>query len=320
MILVTGASGFMGRHIVAALHARGKAVRALDILPWPECPVPLIRGDITDNQVLQRAVQGVRAVIHLAAISNLWTRNRCDHDTVNAYPTGRLAAWARAVGAERFVYISSYATLLSADTPDPVTEAQDPPLDALAGSYPRAKRGGEALAARERAANFQVTTLLPAMPLGPGDISMTAPTRLVRDLAARRLPALLETRLNMIDVRDLAQAVITALDHPQPAHRYILGGHEVMLSQFAALIDPERQLPRVPYPLAYFTAMIEEGLVARLTGRPPAAPLTGVKLAHWARPLSSALAQRELGLHVRPLDETLADTLGWLRATGALPS
>lgn len=320
MILVTGASGFMGRHIVAALHARGDAVRALDILPWPECSAPLTLGDITDNQVLQRAVQGARVVIHMAAISNLWTPGRHDYDRVNAYPTGRLAAWARAVGAERFLYISSYATLLSANAPALVSEAEDPPLGALAGLYPRAKRGGEGLAARERDDRFSVTTLLPAMPLGPGDISMTSPTRLVRDLAARNLPALLETRLNILDVRDLVAAVLAAVDHPQPAHRYILGGNELMLTQLAATIDPDRRLPRVPYALAYLTALVEEGLVARFTGRAPTATVTGVKLAHWTRPLNSALAQRDLGLRVRPLEETLAETLAWLRATGVLPS
>lgn len=312
MILVTGASGFMGRHIVMALHARGDAVRGLDILPWPECPVPLMLGDITDNQVLQRAVQGVRSVIHLAAISSLWARKRNTFDQVNAYPTGRLAAWARAVGAERFLYISSYTTLLSAQAPALITEAEDPPLARLAGLYPRAKRGGEALAMREQDARFQVVTLLPAMPLGPGDISMTAPTTLVRNLASHRLPALMETRLNLVDVRDLARAIVSALDHPQPAPRYVLGGHELMLSALATRIAPQRRLPRVPYALAYATALIEEAVIARLTGRMPTATTTGVKLAHWARPLSSALAQRDLGLSVRPLEDTLADTLDWL--------
>lgn len=319
-ILVTGSSGFIGQHVVAELVAAGRAVRALDIAP-PIRPLPpaveFIQASVTDDAAVRAAVAGVGGVVHLAALSNLWSRHQALLLTTNAQATGRLAAAARTAGAGRLVYVSSYTTLIGEpqSNPEPIDGCRDPAPGTLAGCYPRAKRLGEALAMAEAGDGFDVVTVLPTMPLGPGDGNITAPTRLLLDLAHGRLPALLEALINIVDVRDLATSIVRTLDAGRAGARYLLGGHELPLTVFADLVAAAsgRQAPsvRVPYPVAYTVALVEEHVIARLTGRTPVTTIAGVKLARWARPMNDSLAREELGHASRPIEDSIRDALAW---------
>lgn len=323
MILVTGGAGFMGRHVVQTLLAEGRGARVLDLQPWPDAPpgVEVIQASIRNEVALNLALRGVEGVIHLAALSSLWTRHGRDFDLVNAEAAGALAAQAKAAGVKRFLYVSSHTTLISGKPGEDarLDETADPPPEQLLGPYPRAKRRGEALCLDARGGGLEVVVAIPTLPFGPGDVSRTAPTRLLIDLARGRLPALLETRLDLVDVRDLARSLVAALDRGRDGARYILGGHDVTMGAFSAAIaraTGRRPVAgRVNYGVALAAAAFEEALGA-VFGRAPGAPLTGVRLAGRPVQFDSRLAARELGHASRPFEESLRDALDWAAKAG----
>jgi dihydroflavonol-4-reductase len=322
--LVTGAGGFLGGHLVAALAARGEAVRALD-LAFP-APLPggteRIEGSILDPTVLARASRGASAVIHCAAVTDLWAPRPVIYDRVNTRGTCEVLAAARRAGA-RVVHVSSYTTLVAASTPDGATldETAEHPPSHLLGPYPRTKREAELFAQAAAQMGQEVVIVLPSAPVGPGDWRMTPPSRMIRDLAAGRIPALLDCLLNLVDVRALAEGVIAARDRGRGGERYLLTGEDLTMAALAAEIarltgtPPPRR--RVPLAVALAAARAEAAIAA-LTGRPPVVPLTGVRLAARRVRFSSARARRELGFAPPPVAQALSDAIAWMRSAGLL--
>lgn len=309
-VLVTGGAGFMGRHVVARLVASGREVRSLDTAPWPDAPCEHRQASILDAAAVADALRGARAVVHLAANSSLWARDPAVFARVNCDGARAVAAAAARAGVGRFVHVSSATTLVGGARADALLDEDSAP-PALLGPYPRAKRAGEA--AVLATPGLDVVALLPTLPAGPGDVSRTAPTRLVADLARGGPPAILETWMDFVDVRDLARTIAAALDTGTPGRRYIVGGHGLWLSELALTVDrlagrTPRPRPRVPYAVALAAALASEA-AAKLTGREPQASLTGVRLAGRIRRFDSSRAVAELGHTVRPLDATLADVL-----------
>lgn len=319
MILVTGGSGFVGRHVVQALLAQNRAARVLDLLPWPAAPqsVEIMQASIRNETALKLALRGVTGVIHLAAITNLWRRNPRDFTTINAEGAKIIAQACAREGIKRFVYVSSHTTLI-AGKPGlqeiHVNERNDPPIEALLGAYPRSKREGERLVMALSGAGTEMVCAIPTLPAGPGDISRTSPTKLLLSLSRGHLPAILEASMNFIDVRDLARSLIAALDHGRAGERYLLSGNDLLLSQVAQLMGAftghKGVLPHVPYRMALAAAGLEEALGA-LTGRMPNAPLTGVRLAGRQVSFVGSKAISELDHQCRPFAETLRDFLDW---------
>lgn len=324
MILLTGAAGFIGRHVTDVLAKSGARVRAFDRAAFADAPagVETVQGSIADlpPPALGKLLDGVTAIIHLAAISSLWIPRPTDYLQVNAFAAGRLAAAARRAGIGRFLYVSSLTTFVSGPAggiPLLVDERLRPHPDALLGPYPRAKRLGEILTLAENCDEFRVSVLAPTLPLGPGDMNMTAPTRLVADLAAGVIPAILETPMNFIDVRDLATTIVAALERARPGETYLLAGEDVALSTFAAEIAAasgrHRVASHVSPPLALAAAWFDEAVLAPICRRAPRASLTGARLALRPRLFDASKARAELGLAVRPRVESLRDTLAALR-------
>lgn len=322
--LVTGAGGFVGGHVVRRLLAAGEPVRALDVqwgAPPPE-RAERVTASILDPEGLSRAMQGVGAVIHAAAIAQLWTPQRIDYDRVNAMGTCRVLAAARRVGA-RVVLVSSYVTLVARGERGGrvLDETVEVSPSRLLGPYPRTKRQAELFALSAAAAGQSVTIVMPSAPVGAGDTSLTPPTRMLRDLAAGRTPALLNCLLNLVDVVAVADACIAARDRGGAGERYLLTGEDLSMREVAEAVARAggRPAPRrtVPVGVALAAARAEAAL-ARLTRRPPTAPLTGVRLA--ARPcrFDNGKARKALGFAPRPFEVCLPEALAWLRAAGEL--
>jgi len=324
LTLVTGAGGFLGGHVVAALAARGEAVRALDI-EFPAAQpdgVERVVGSILDPAVLTGAMAGADAVIHCAAIADLWTPNRWDYDRVNMRGTCEVLIAARKARA-RVVHVSSYVTLIGGPDKGEITldeTVELTPSDML-GSYPRSKREAELAALAAARMGQDVVIVQPSAPAGPGDHRLTPPSRMIRDLAAGKTPALLDCRLNLVDVRALAEGVIVARDKGRSGERYLLTGEDLSMSELAKRIAGLTGVAaprfRVPQWLALTVAQFESRLSA-VTKRPPNAPLTGVRLAGRRVRFDATKARDKLGFAPPPVDRALAEAIAWMTEAGML--
>lgn len=320
---MTGAAGFLGRHLAARLLARGDAVVGVDLgfaRPLP-AGAEAVAASVTDGAAMRRAAAGCDAVIHAAAVTGLWARDPAVFDRVNRGGTETVLAAAAAAGAARAVYISSFTTLIAGHRGDPprrVDETLELPPEAMLGPYPRSKRLAEIAAA---AAPLAAAIVLPSAPVGPGDHAPTPPGGLLRDLANGRLPAMIDCGWNLVDVRALAEGTLAALDRGVPGRRYLLAGEDMdtdgLLACFARVAGVPGPRARVPYPVALAAARVEAAL-ARLTGRAPRAPVTGLRLAGPRRRFDSARARAELGWNPPPAEVAIRDALRWLRAEGLL--
>ena len=320
--LVTGGAGFVGAHLVAALLARGRSVRVLDTADAAALPasVDRIRGSVTDRAAVDRAMVGVERVFHLAANPQLWAPRPDDFLAVNHRGTEIVLAAARRVGVARVVHTSSGAVLTGPNRCRMIDETVMLKEPDLAGPYALSKWRAERAALTAAADGLPVLVVNPTLPVGPEDRAPTPPMRLILDLLNGEVPAYLDCYLNVIDVRDAAEGHILAAEHGRPGERYVLGGANLRLgelltriAELTGLVMPTR---RVPGAVALATAKAAEAVARRVTGKPPQATVTGVRLALWSAPMSNAKAVSDLGLQVRPVRETLAETIAWAQAEG----
>jgi dihydroflavonol-4-reductase len=324
--LVTGGSGFIGSHLVAALAERGERVRILDIAEPVDPPagVEFRRGSILDAGAVASALTGMDRLYHLAALPQLWCRDNALFDRVNAEGTEIVLAAAERAGLSRIVHCSTEAVLIGRHRIERVDEAAAPGLDAMAGPYCRSKFRAEQAALAAAARGLPVVVVNPTAPIGPGDRGPTPPTAMLRLFLGGGPRLILDCVLNLVDVRDAALGHILAAERGRVGERYILGGADIRLAELAAHLDrlagraPIRR-HFVPGGVALAAARVEEWLSDHVTGRPPTAPLTGVRLALAGGGFSSAKAAAELGYQPRPLDVSLRDAASWLMP-GRCPS
>ncbi len=323
LALVTGAAGFVGSAVARALTARGLRVRALVRSSSPrrnleDLDVELAQGDVRDQASVAAALSGARFLLHVAADYRLWARDpdeilRNNVDGARAVMNAALAA-----GVERVVYTSSVATLSLERTPADETA----PLaeSAAIGSYKRSKVAAERLVERMITdQGLPAVIVNPSTPIGPRDVRPTPTGRIIVEAAAGRMPAFVDTGLNLVHVDDVAEGHCLALERGRIGERYILGGQDVslrdMLAEIARLSGrkpPTVNLPRAPlYPLA-----VAAEAIARLTGVEPFLTVDALKMAGHHMFFSSAKAERELGYRARPYPEALADALAWFRREG----
>ena len=315
-VLVTGSSGFLGGLIVETLLAQGRPVRGLDLTAARRSSLESVTGSILDPDALAHACRAATGIIHAAAIADLWHPDRTAFDRVNAEGTARVLAKAEAA-AIPMVLVSSYTTLIGTMTPRStrLTESNAHPPEALLGPYPASKRRAELVIEAAAARGHHVSTVLPTAPFGARDPSRTPPTRLLADLAAGRLPAILDTAIDLVDARAVAAATVAALDRADPGARYLLAGTSLALPDLARRIAAMTGVPaprlHVPGWVALGAARAEAAISA-LTGRAPAAPLTGVRLALANCQFDASHARRALGFAPRALDACLTDALAAL--------
>jgi dihydroflavonol-4-reductase len=325
LTLVTGASGFVGSAVARALQARGARLRLLVRASSPRknlagLDAEVVVGDMSDPAAMAAAMRGVRHLFHVAADYRLWAREPEEIVRNNLAGARTAMTAALAAGVERVVYTSSVATLGFPDDGAPSDEAfRLAPADAI-GAYKRSKviaeREVERLAADE---GLPVVIVSPSTPIGPRDVKPTPTGRIIVEAAQGRMPAFLDTGLNLVHVDDVATGHLLALDKGRRGETYILGGQDVtlgrMLVDIAALTGrkpPTVSLPRAPlYPLAVATEA-----VAYLTGKEPFLTRDALKMSRHHMFFSSAKATRELGYAARPYGEGLTDALSWFRGAG----
>lgn len=322
--LVTGGAGFVGRRLVAALQRRGVATRILDINENVAADDVVI-GSVTDGAVAARAVAGVDTVYHLAGVADLWRPDADIFEAVNVEGTRTIVEAARAAGVARFVQCSSLTTLVSRHAPLGESQADetleiDP--DDLIGDYPRSKREADLLVLAAAEDGFNASIAMPTEPLGAGDESETPPTRMILDFLNGKTPAYIDCILNFVPVGALAEGLIAVADGGARGERYLLGGENVPMTRLLAMLTilTGRSMPtlKLPYAVAYAAGVVDTGVMARITGRPPKAPLTGVRLAGRRVSFTSEKAARDLGWHGGAAKPALAEMIAWARETGRI--
>jgi dihydroflavonol-4-reductase len=325
IILITGASGFVGSAIAIAARRAGYRLRVLVRAASPRGNIQpgddVVIGDIRDRASLAEALRDVRYLIHAAADYRLWSRTPSEIIRTNVDGTRCAMEEALRAGVERIVYTSSVATIaLRDDTPaderSPLAEQ-----DAI-GVYKKSKviaeRLVEDMVQRHR---LPAVIVNPSTPIGPRDVKPTPTGRIIVEAASGRMPAFVDTGLNMVHVDDVAAGHLAALARGTIGERYILGGENVylrdMLAEIARVVG--RKPPRVRLPIAplYPLAVVAEG-VGLITGREPFLTLDGLRMARHHMFFNDAKARRELGYSARPYREGIADAITWFRRHGYL--
>lgn len=318
---VTGASGFVGANLVRALLQRGWHVRALVRGAAPSLEgldVDLIRGDLF-APFLADAMRGSAAVFHLAATYSLWHRDRERVLRANVAGTRSVLAAAREAGVPRTIHTSSVAAIGVRDDGLPADEGYQSPYRALIGAYKRSKFLAEAEVRRAFALGQDVVIVNPTTPVGPWDAKPTPTGEIVVRFLRGGMPAYVDTGLNLIDVRDVAEGHVAAYERGRAGERYILGNEncslrEVLrrLAEIAGRRAPRVRLPWI-VPLAY--AGLGEFVLSRV-GIVPDVSLESVRMAKQRMYYDSAKARRELGLPQSPVTVALTDAVRWFEAHG----
>jgi dihydroflavonol-4-reductase len=317
-ILVTGATGFVGWHVARRLIERGARVRALvrDPARLRELDgVEPVIGDLRDNASLNSAVEGCGVVYHVAADYRLWTREPREMFRSNVDGTRSLLEAARNAGVERFVYTSTVGCIgmPSGGLGD---ENSAVGLEQMAGPYKRSKFLAERVALEFAGTGFPVVIVNPTAPVGDHDFKPTPTGKIVVDFVRGKMPAYLETGLNVVDVGDVADGHLAACEGGRVGERYILGAENLTLQQiFVALGEiAGRPAPkiRIPYAVAYAAGAISTAW-AGLTGREPRAPLDGVRMARKTMWVRHDKASRELGYAPGPARGALERAVEWFR-------
>jgi dihydroflavonol-4-reductase len=327
LALVTGATGFVGSHVAAALARQGVELRLLvradsNLGNIQHLSADRVLGDLRDPVSIEKAVAGCEVVFHVAADYRLWVRDPDEMYRANVEGTRAILHAARQHGVRRVVYTSSVATmgfLANGDGP-PADEASPVSLDNMIGHYKRSKFMAEEMALEAGRGGLDVVVVNPTTPLGEQDIKPTPTGRIVLDFLKKKFPAYVDTGLNLVDVRECARGHLEALEKGRSGERYILGGENLTLKQILDKLAAITGLPsptiRVPYFVALAAGVVDEMVTGRMLGREPRATIDAVRMGRKKMFVSSAKAERELGWRIVPVDGALARATEWFKANG----
>jgi dihydroflavonol-4-reductase len=325
-VLVTGGSGFVGAAVARALAARGAKLKLLARASSPRANLQgleadIVEGDMRDEASIARALEGCRFLFHVAADYRLWARDPEEIVRNNLAGVTAVMSAALAAGVERVVYTSSVATLR---IPDGRPGDETGPLseDEAIGAYKRSKVVAERRVERYVAEQGLPAVIVnPSTPMGPRDVKPTPTGRIAVEAARGRMPAYVDTGLNIVHVDDVAEGHLLALEKGRIGERYVLGGQDASLSDMLGVIAglTGRRAPRLSLPIGplYPLAEIAE-LMGRISGKEPFLTRDSLKMARHHMYFSSAKAERELGYTARPYPEALRDAIAWFQANGYL--
>ena len=319
--LVTGATGFVGAAVVRALIKTGIEVRVLarrdsDFSNLQQLKIDGAYGDLRDKESLRKALAGCQQLYHVAAHYALWARNPAIFYDVNVTGTKNLLEAARDVGIERIVYCSTIGAI--GLPPDGGLGTEDTPvsLEQMAGHYKRSKYLAEQEVLKLAKQGLPVIIVNPSAPVGEGDVKPTPTGQVIVDFMKGRMPAYIETGMNIVDVDDVAAGHLLAMQKGRIGERYILGTKNLMLrevfeilSRLTGIKAPSVKLPReLILPLAYLNLAF-----SWVTGIPPRIPLEGVKMAKYKMHYDCSKAIRELGIPQTPPEVALEKAVRWFR-------
>lgn len=327
---VTGASGFVGANLVHELAARGHRVKVLlransEHRGLQGADFEPVVGDVSDPATLVKALQGCDWCFHVAASYHLWLRDYAPMYAANVDGTRNVIEAATKAGCSRIVYTSTVGCIglpkavngvvTPTDESTPVAETQ------MSNHYKLSKWKAEVVARELASKGAPVVIVNPSAPVGPRDVKPTPTGKVIVDFLNREMPAYLDTGLNWVHVRDVAVGHILAAEKGRVGERYILGhadGNWTMKKAFNALAEiTGLPAPRfqVPYAVAWTAAQVDE-LISSITGKPPKAPIAGVRMAKYKMWFNPAKAIRELGMPQTPPKQALTDAAEWFRTNG----
>ncbi|HKR81100.1 MAG TPA: hopanoid-associated sugar epimerase [Nitrospira sp.] len=322
--LVTGATGFVGGAVARALVRAGTDVRALvrsksETRNLSGLPVEHVEGDLLDPSSLRRALAGCRQLYHVAAFYALWAKDPSIFYDVNVTGTRNVLTAARQAGIERTVYCSTIGAIGLPAGGGLGTEETPVSLDQMAGHYKRSKYLAEQEVLALAKEGLPVVIVNPSAPVGAGDVKPTPTGQVILDFMKGRMPAYIETGMNIVDVDDVAAGHLLAMQKGRQGERYILGCKNLMLKEVFDILSrltgvkaPSLRLPRsLVLPLAHINQWM-----AHVTGHPPRIPLEGVKMAKYRMHYDCSKALRELGIPQTPPEAALEKAVNWFRAQG----
>ncbi len=326
--LVTGSTGFVGSHVARLLVERGDRVRLLvrkssrveNLAALDARLAERFVGDLSDPISLREAVRGCDSLYHVAADYRLWARDPQELYRANVEGSRQLMEAARDEGMTRIVYCSTVGALgiphdgSSGNEETPVSESD------MIGHYKRSKFQAERVVQEYAANGLPVVIVNPSTPVGEQDLKPTPTGQIIVDFLNRRLPAYVDTGLNLVDVRDVAMGMLLAAEHGVVGQRYILGNENFTLKQMLELLADITGLPapkvQMPYGVAWLAVGIENIIVSGLFRRTPAHPFEGVKMARHKMFFDPSKAVRELGLPQSSVRSALERAVDWFRANG----
>lgn len=319
--LVTGATGFVGAAVVRALIKTGVEVRVLarrdsDFSNLQQFKIDGAYGDLRDKDSLRKALADCRQLYHVAAHYALWARNPAIFYDVNVTGTKNLMEAARDAGTERIVYCSTIGAIGLPPGGGLGTEDTPVSLEQMAGHYKRSKYLAEQEVLKLAKQGLPVVIVNPSAPVGEGDVKPTPTGQMIVDFMKGRMPAYIETGMNIVDVDDVAAGHLLAMQKGRIGERYILGTRNLMLREIFEILSrltgvkmPAVKLPReLILPLAYLNFAF-----SWVTGIPPRIPLEGVKMAKYKMHYDCSKAIRELGIPQTPPEVALEKAVRWFR-------
>jgi dihydroflavonol-4-reductase len=327
-VLVTGATGFIGANVARLLVERGDDVRVL-VRPPAERPnlqglqAEVALGDLRDADSVRRAVRGCRRVYHVAADYRFWAKDPRELYESNVRGTANVMDACLAEGVERVVYTSTVGTIGLAALPRPCDETTPFADGQVTSHYKRSKLQAEETALSYVARGLPLVVVNPSAPVGAWDVKPTPTGQIVVDFVKGKLPAYVDTGLNVVHVRDVAEGHWLAAERGRVGERYILGHHDMTLAEILGELAELTGLPaprvKLPYAVAWVAGAVSTALATYVTRQPPAVPLEAVKMARRRMFFDPGKAVRELGLPQTPVREAFQDAIGWFEERGYIP-
>ncbi len=321
--LVTGAAGFLGSHVTRQLVARGEDVRVLmrpssNNRAISDLSLEYVTGDLRDAASLERAMNGVKRVFHVAADYRLWAKHPKDIYDSNLGGTKNLLAAAKKAGIAQLIYTSTVATL-AVDRPELPNESTEAKLEEMIGHYKRSKWMAEQEVLRAAKDGLPAIVAMPTTPVGPWDWKPTPTGKIILDFLNGKMPGYVETGLNFVGVEECAAGHLLVSEKGKIGERYLLGAENLTLKELldtlAKITGLRAPSMKIPHPVALGVAYVESAF-SRLIGKEPQIPVEGVKIARHKMFVDCSRAPKELGFQPGPVAAALERAVRWYQANG----